>query len=168
MTHVVLVGLPGSGKTTVGRALAHALSGTFVDVDDVFWQREGVSVQEFLRTHDESDFRRRELRALRQALQGPAVVATGGGTVTIAAARAMLATEFTVWLDCPDEVLTNRVRDGDRPLLGEDPATRLAELRAKRQSLYEEVSAFRVDAGRPVDAVVDELLIILETPRTSP
>lgn len=163
MADVVLVGLPGSGKTTTGCALADTLGRIFVDVDDVFFEREGVSVQDYLRAHGESDFRERELAALGRALNGPGVVATGGGVVTTPEARRLLTPQFTVWLDCPDEVLVARVTEGDRPLLGEDPASRLAELRATRDPLYARVSRFRVDAGRPIEEVLTQLLEIVET-----
>jgi len=83
----VLVGLPGSGKSTAGRALAHAMGRDFVDTDEVFLAREHLSVQDYLRTHDEADFRRHEIDALTQSLTSPGVVATGGGIVTTQAAQ---------------------------------------------------------------------------------
>lgn len=163
MAHVVLVGLPGSGKTTTGRALALTLGRAFVDTDDVFFEREHVSVQDYLRAHDEETFRERELTALRHALSHDGVVATGGGVVSTDRARRLLSSELTVWLDCPDEVLVARVLDGDRPLLGEEPAARMAELRERRDGLYAEVSRFRVDSNRPIDQQLGELLDIVES-----
>jgi shikimate kinase len=160
---VVLVGLPGSGKTTTGRALAQRLARPFHDTDDVFFEIEGVSVQDYLRTHDESEFRRHELAALEHALRGEGVVATGGGVVTTSEARELLARELTVWLDCDDGVLFTRVRGGDRPLLGEQPEVRLADLRARRDALYREVSHFRVDAARSTEQLVTDLAGIVAT-----
>ena len=75
MADAVLVGLPGSGKTTTGRALAQLLGRDFVDTDDIFFERERATVQDYLRTHDEADFRRRELDALTQAIASPGIVA---------------------------------------------------------------------------------------------
>jgi shikimate kinase len=163
VAHVVLVGLPGSGKTTTGRALALTLGRAFVDTDDVFFEREHVSVQDYLRAHDEETFRERELTALRHALSHDGIVATGGGVVSTDRARRLLSSELTVWLDCPDEVLVARVLDGDRPLLGEEPAARMAELRERRDGLYAEVSRFRVDSNRPIDQQLGELLDIVES-----
>jgi shikimate kinase len=160
---VVLVGLPGSGKTTTGRALAQILGRSFVDTDDVFFEREHVRVQDFLRSHDEAQFRERELLALSQALATADVVSTGGGVVTTAAARELLGQELTVWLDCSDEVLMTRVIGGDRPLLGDDPEERLVELRAQRDAHYLEVSRFRVDSSRPMDQLITQLASIVES-----
>lgn len=165
MALVVLVGLPGSGKTTAGRALAQAVGTAFVDTDAVFLDLEGVSVQDFLRAHDESEFRERELLALHHALSSSAVVATGGGVVTTETARRLLEHELTVWLDCPDAVLVTRVSDGDRPLLGEDPSSRLIELRERRDPWYDEVSRIRVDSSQPLDQLVTQLLDVVAKDR---
>jgi shikimate kinase len=164
---VVLVGLPGSGKTTTGRALASTLERAFVDADDAFFDREHVSVQDYLRAHGESAFREREVQALAQALSGASIVATGGGVVTTLAARQLLRHELTVWLDCPDEILVTRVLDGDRPLLDDDPAQRLSELRRQRDSLYAEVSRFKVDSSGPLDQLVLQLRDIVENAQAS-
>ncbi len=163
MALVVLVGLPGSGKTTAGRALAHALGAHFVDTDDTFFARENVSVQDFLRLHGETLFREHELAALGQALGSSGVVSTGGGTVTTSPARRLLVEELTVWLDCTNEVLVQRVLQGDRPLLGDAPAVRVVELRAQRDPLYLEVSRFRVDSDRPPEELVAQLVDIVES-----
>jgi shikimate kinase len=160
---VVLVGLPGSGKTTTGRALALTLGRAFMDTDDVFFDREHVSVQDYLRAHDEETFRERELAALRHALSRNGVVATGGGVVSTAHARRLLSSELTVWLDCPDDILVARILDGDRPLLGDEPAARMAELRERRDALYADVSRFRIDSSRPIDQLLVELLDIVES-----
>lgn len=167
MADAVLVGLPGSGKTTTGRALAHAMGLDFVDTDDVFFEREHVSVQDFLRSHDESEFRSREVEALVEALDSSAIVATGGGIVTTPAARHLLSSELTIWLDCPDEVLVARVSTGDRPLLGADPAARVTTLRDEREAFYREVSRFAVDSSEPLEQLVRRLLGIVERAQAS-
>ena len=162
MDRIVLVGLPGSGKTTVGRALALAMDQEFRDTDEVFAEREGVRVADYLRREGEVRFRERELVALHSALETAGVVATGGGIVVSAAAREVLEREFTLWLDCADETLLGRVGEGDRPLLGEHPAQRLVELRRERSEWYRRVSRQRVDADREVDDVVGDLVRLVE------
>ncbi|HEY5302478.1 MAG TPA: shikimate kinase [Acidimicrobiales bacterium] len=166
MSDVILVGLPGSGKTTAGRAVAEALQRSFVDTDDVFFELEHVSVQEYLRSFGEPKFRERELLALRHALVNYDVVATGGGVVTTSEARALLSSELTVWLDCSDDVLVERVRGGDRPLLAGDVATRMRELREQRGALYAVVSRSRVDTAGPLDDVTTELRGVIENAQT--
>ena len=163
MALVVLVGLPGSGKTTTGRALAHDLGCQFVDTDEIFLEREHVSVQDYLRTHGEALFRERELLALGQALATSGVVSTGGGMVSTLAARHLLSEQLTVWLDCSDDVLVTRVLQGDRPLLGDDPRSRLVELRAQRDALYLEVSRHRIDSNRPVHELVAQFVGFVES-----
>ena len=158
VARVVLVGLPGVGKTTVGRALAQVLDTAFVDTDDLFARREGVSVPDFLRDHGEVEFRRHEIDALEAALVGGAVVATGGGVVSTPAARELLGSQLTVWLDASDETIVTRTHGGDRPLLGGDPGASLAGLRERREDLYREVSRLRLDASRPVAEVVGDVV----------
>ena len=162
MDRIVLVGLPGTGKTTVGRALALAMHQEFRDTDEVFAEREGERLADFLRREGEVRFRERELDALTSALERASVVATGGGIVVSAAAREVLGCEFTLWLDCDDETLLRRVGEGDRPLLGERPAQRLGELRRERTEWYRQVSRHRVDADREVDDVVRDLVHLIE------
>lgn len=158
MACIVLVGLPGTGKSTVGRALAEVLGENFGDTDEVFTELEGVAVQDYLRRYGEVRFRARETNALRVALVRAAVVATGGGVVTTPDARRILENEFTVCLTCRDDELLARVRDGDRPLLGENPRERLAQLRNEREEWYRQVSRCGVASDRPVAQVVDELV----------
>lgn len=164
----MLVGLPGTGKTTVGRALARALGEEFSDTDEVFAEREGETVQDFLRGHGEPRFRERELDALMVALARAGVVATGGGIVTTPGARAVLEKEFTVWLTCPDDELLVRVAEGDRPLLGDQPRDQLERLRAEREPWYGEVSRVRVDADRAVEDIVDEVMRVASRDRIGP
>ncbi len=168
MSDVVLVGLPGSGKSTSGRAVAEHLKRSFVDTDDVFMELEHLSVQEYLRNFGESKFRERELVALRHALDNYDVVATGGGIVTTSEARALLATQLTLWLDCADEVLVERVRGGDRPLLEGDVATRFSELREDRGAFYAEVSRVRVDTSGSLDDVTRALLAVIDHAQAAP
>lgn len=158
MARLVLVGLPGTGKTTVARALAVTWNCSVVDTDDELATAAGVPAAQFLREHGEAAFRERELEVLRAALGEATVVATGAGIVTTLAARELLANEQTIWLDCDDGELLTRVSDGDRPLLGVDHRGGLAALRAQRTGWYTEVSRERVDADGPLDEVVERVI----------
>lgn len=158
MARLVLVGLPGAGKTTLAGVLAQHWSCDAVDTDDVLAMQVGEPAAEYLRQHGEEEFRQREFDALRTALQTDAVIATGAGIVTTAQARALIAKETVVWLDCDDATLTVRVGPGERPLLGEDHAGALARLRSERESWYESVARVRIDASGTPDEVASRVL----------
>jgi shikimate kinase len=153
VARLVLVGLPGVGKTTLARALGDYWRCVAVDTDDLIAGDVGMSAARYLREHGEVAFRQRELEALRQALESDAVVATGAGVVTTMSARELLERETTMWLDCDDETLLSRVGDGDRPLLGDDHRQALAVLRAQREDWYRSSTRMRVDASGSPDEV---------------
>lgn len=162
MTHrVVLVGLPGVGKSTVGAALADALGVDFVDLDGVVASRCGASAAELLRTRGEAAFRELESDALDAVLDADtdAVVATGGGTVESERARDRLAAEpLVVELTAPLPTLLGRLDGGDRPLL-DDPSA-LAALAVRRRDLYAQVADATIDASGALDEVVGALAVL--------
>lgn len=156
MRRLVLVGLPATGKTTVARALADEWQVQALDTDDIVAQNVGTSAAQYLRAEGEANFRDRELDALRAVVDGGAdvVVATGGGIVTSAKARSLLAAEVTFWLDCDDEVLLSRLDDTERPLLDAGAAQALVRLRTERDQWYREVSRARIDTAASIEEVV--------------
>lgn len=137
---VVLVGMMGAGKSTVGRRLANRLGLPFVDSDDEIEEAAGMSVGELFESYGEAQFRDGERRLIVRLMDGkPKVVATGGGAFVDDQTRAlMLATSTTVWLKANVDILAERVgRRDTRPLLRDaDPAKILGELMAKRESSY--------------------------------
>lgn len=152
MARLVLIGLPGAGKTTVGAVLAERWGCSVIDTDDALAELVGMPAASYLREHGEAEFRDRELDALSAALAADAVVSTGAGVVTTSLARERLKEEIVVWLDCDDETLTARVGPGERPLLGDDHAEALGRLRRERTPWYEQSATVRIDAtGNPED-----------------
>ncbi|HEV3188410.1 MAG TPA: shikimate kinase [Acidimicrobiales bacterium] len=154
MARLVLVGLPGVGKSTLARALADSWHCEMVDTDDLVAAIVGVPVAQYLREQGEAAFREKELAALRTALGTDAVIATGAGVVVTSAARELLATATTYWLDSDDETLLERVGDGERPLLGDDHREGLARLRAQREAWYRSSARRRVNSSGTIDEVV--------------
>ncbi len=141
--HLVLVGMMGSGKTTVGRIVASRLGRRFVDSDAQVEARTGRTVRDIFEADGEAAFRRFETDALREALAvaEPQVVAAAGGVVLAEENRELLRPHRVVWLDVDPAVLAARVRPGDhRPLIADEPAVTLARLDAQRRPLYEEVA----------------------------
>lgn len=147
---VVLVGLPGAGKSTSGKRLAKILCVDFADSDELVEAAEGRTVREIFATSGETAFREAECRAVGAALEGgfEGVLSLGGGAVTHPPTRALLAESgvAVAVLHAPLETLLARVGDGrTRPLLAEDPAARLAELAAARQPIYDALATLSVD-----------------------
>lgn len=159
---VYLVGMPGSGKSTVGRELAGRYGIPFIDLDAVIEREAGSTITEIFASRGETGFRALEASALLDAsTQDPAVVACGGGVVLEPANRIVLRnTGIAVFLDVPLEVIRARVSPGaDRPLIRE--AGDLERLLEAREPLYREFAAHVVDGSAPpgevADAVVEEL-----------
>jgi shikimate kinase len=146
---VVLIGLPGTGKSTTGRRLAKILRVPFADSDDLVEAEAGRSVGEIFDAAGEAEFRRIEAVAIRSALsQFDGVLALGGGAVSVAATRDALVASgvVVVLLRAPVPTLVERVGDGrSRPLLSADPPGRLAALDEQRGPTYRDLASFVVD-----------------------
>ncbi|HEY4929160.1 MAG TPA: shikimate kinase [Acidimicrobiales bacterium] len=171
--HLVLVGMMGSGKTTVGRELAGRLGWAFLDSDAMVEASTGSTVADLFAAHGEEAFRVEESRVLAEALATPmpAVVSAAGGTVLDAGNRARLESQaMVVWLRAEPATLADRVGPGDgRPLLVDDPAARLSELDAVRRPLYEEVADVVVDVdGLDPSRVADRILSLTAFERSRP
>lgn len=163
--HVVLVGMMGVGKSTVGRALARAMDRTFCDSDDEIVARTGRSVAEIFAADGEPAFRALEIEVMADLLDRdePSVIAAAGGAVLAEATRQRLRRAGTVvWLSAPVQTLVDRTASGaHRPALADDPAGTLTRLSAERDALYAEVADLRIDATDSVDVVVDAVLAAL-------
>lgn len=162
MALVWLVGMPGAGKTTVGKSLARLLETEFVDTDAELERRADMEVREVFEAAGEPIFRRIESEIVAEfARRDGLVVSVGGGAVMDRANRdRMKASGTVVLLDVPLEVLALRVGDGDeRPLLREpEDLRRLAEARDRE---YREAADAVVDATAPPDEVARRVLEVL-------
>jgi shikimate kinase len=146
---VVLVGLSGSGKSTVGRLLARQMRRQFVDTDRLIEERIGGTIAAFFASAGEEAFRDLEQDVLSSSCTERAVVATGGGVILRAANRlAMRRGNLVVWLDPPltmlAERLANHHRHEVRPLLQGDLEDRLRDLARVRRALYAVTAHIRV------------------------
>ena len=159
-----LVGLPGCGKSTVGRQLARRLQLPFFDSDHVIEQRLGCSIREFFEREGEERFRDVEESVIDQLTQNPAgVVSTGGGVVLRAANREHLHTRCqVVYLNSsPDELFRRLRHDVNRPLLQvADPLARLRDLHAVRDPLYRQTAHLVIETGRPSVATLVNMIVM--------
>lgn len=160
---VYLVGLPGSGKTTVGRQLSRRLQLPFYDSDQVIVERLGCSIKEFFARQGEEAFRDVEASVIDELTQLPqAVISTGGGAVLRPANRVCLHSRGqVVYLQSSPEELARRLKhDTQRPLLQvDDPLKRLRDLFAVRDPLYRETSHFVIETGRPSVASLVHMIV---------
>lgn len=167
----VLVGLPGSGKSTIGRRLAKALGVGLLDTDVAIEQRTGRSIADIFATDGEQEFRRIEEDVVRAALADhDGVLSLGGGAVTSPGVRAALAGHTVVYLEISAAEGVRRTGGNIvRPLLaGPDRAEKYRALMAKRAPLYRRVATMRVDTNRRnPGAVVRHILSRLQVPSPS-
>jgi shikimate kinase len=159
---VVLVGLMGVGKTTIGRRLARRLDVPFVDADHEIETAAGMSVSDIFERFGETHFRDGERRVIARLIDGaPRVIATGGGAFMNPDTRALILAQATaVWLDSDIDTLAERVgRRNDRPLLaGRDARTVLSDLAAIRNPVYALAPIHVMSHPAPHEETVDAIV----------
>ena len=161
---VVLIGPPGSGKTTIGEALAGALDVAFHDTDAAIEADQGCSISDIFVLDGEPAFRALERAEVARAVEAHAgVVALGGGAPMAAETQEVLAEQVVVFLDVGIADAAKRVGfDASRPLLAINPRAAWTKLMNERRPTYERLATHRVDtAGREVDDVVAEIVSLL-------
>lgn len=166
---ILLVGMMGAGKTTVGQALAQRLGYPYLDSDEQVQRQSGQTVREIFESRGEAAFRALEKQALAQAVtsHGPVVVSVAGGAVLDPDnRRRMRQAGLVVWLRARLQTLARRVGadQGHRPLLGEDPLAALTRLYQQRRPLYAQVADMVID----VDLLTSEQVVeqVLERARS--
>lgn len=164
----VLVGLPGSGKSTIGRRLAKALNLTMLDTDAAIEETTGRTIADIFATDGEAEFRRIEEEVIRSALAGhDGVLSLGGGAVTTPGVRAALAGHTVVYLEISAAEGIRRTGGSTvRPLLaGPDRAEKYRALMSERVPLYRRVATMRINTNRRnPGAVVRTIVTRLENP----
>lgn len=160
---LVFIGFMGSGKSVVGWQVARRLGVRFRDLDQELEQAAGCPIPEFFQTAGEAEFRRREADALKEILADgkPAVVATGGGVVTLARNRKRLLAHGTcIFLDPPFPALLARIRlaGPGRPLADARTDPELETLWQRRRPWYQEVAELTISRPGPIETLVEEVL----------
>lgn len=162
--NISLVGLPGSGKTTVGRQLARRLQLPFVDSDHAIETRIGCAIRVFFEREGEPVFRDIEQETIDElTASGPCVISTGGGAVLRSANRLHLRerTQVVYLKSTPEELFRRLRHDVNRPLLQvADPLARMRELFAVRDPLYRETAHYVLETGRPSVATLVNMVVM--------
>lgn len=163
---VVLVGMPGSGKTSVGRRLAQRLELSFVDADTEIEKAADMPIADIFTTHGEPYFRAGEAKVIARILEGgPRVVATGGGAFMNPDTRAKIRAQgISVWLKADFAVLLRRIkRKNDRPLfMNGDPEATLKRLLAEREPVLAEADIVVVSQDSPHETTMEAIVVELE------
>lgn len=156
---LVLVGPMAAGKTSVGRRVARRLGVAFIDTDKRIVAAHGP-IPAIFEEHGEAHFRALECAAVAEALSEGGVISLGGGAVTEAATRDLLAEHPVVFLTVSPDAVAGRLRGSNRPLLaGEDPLERWKKIYEERRGWYAEVSSATFDTSRrPMQKIADEIV----------
>ena len=160
---IVLIGMMGVGKSSIGRRLGSRLGVPFVDADTEIERAAGMSIADIFARHGEAAFRSGEARVIARLLNGgPQVLATGGGAVMNEATRALIKERgVSIWLSAELDLLLRRIskRKAERPMLQtDDPAATLRDLLTTREPIYAQADITVQSRDVPHDAIVSEII----------
>src|SRR6476619_5171725 len=153
---IVLVGMMGAGKSSIGRRLASRLGIPFIDADTEIVSAAGMTIPEIFEKHGEPYFRAGEARVIARLLDnGPQVLATGGGSVMDPQTRALIGQKgISIWLKADIDVLLKRTkRRNDRPL-----AEKIKDLLPVREPIYAQADIIIQSRDEPHDTIIDEIM----------
>jgi len=164
---IVLIGMMGSGKTTIGRALAGALNLEFHDSDQIIEEKAGLTTSEIFEKYGEEKFRTSEAKTMKELLEAsePKIISTGGGAIIKQQTRQLIKDRgLSIWLDVDIDALYDRIsKNQNRPLLQtENPKETLRTLMIARKEFYTQANIhFKLDHNS-VSAALNDLLDVLE------
>ena len=160
-TNIVLIGMPGCGKTTIGKLLAEKLNKSFIDVDSYIEEVENRTIPEIF-LQGESYFRDIETKAVKNVSKGEGqIISTGGGVIKRQEnIEALKENGIIIFIDRPVEVIASDVDTENRPLL-KDKKEALFTLYKERYALYKEYSDYQILNSDAIDSVLDKLLAVI-------
>ncbi len=163
--NIIITGMPGSGKSTIGRMVAHKTNLDFFDLDNIIEKNEGEKISEIFKKNGEKYFRELENSAIRNLnSKNFFVLSTGGGTVENSDnAEFLKKTGLIFYLKIEPDLIFERIKnDFSRPLLlKSDPREELKKIYARRKKNYE-LANYTIDASKDVDEITDEIVKIYE------
>ncbi len=159
MKNIILIGMPGCGKTTIGKKLAKKLNREFIDSDQVFVDKIGTNISDFFVAHSETEFRSEETAILRQLTQkSGCIIATGGGIVERAENKDILKSGgIVVFINRSPEDIIECINVSTRPLLADDK-NRIFELYKRRLSKYKDFCHIEVKNSGPFRLLTDKII----------
>ena len=159
---LILIGMPGCGKSSIGRKIAKRLNRDFVDLDTEIEKNSRMSIPEIFNKYGEDGFRKREIEAFEQNLLGGRIIATGGGIVTVDKNREIAKKGFVLFIDRPLENILRDINTQTRPLLA-DGRERLNKLYEQRYELYLQWADARVINDGGFEEVTERILKEVES-----
>lgn len=153
---ILLIGMPGCGKSSIGKAAAKCLNMKFIDTDAEIEKAEGMPIPKIFAEFGESYFRKAETKALRYAIGENAVVATGGGIVTVAENLEIMKSASVIFIDRPLDCIESDIDTSGRPLLSD--SERLKKLYGERYDIYRRVCDIRIVNDKDFKYAEDALI----------